>query len=156
MTAPGGVGKTRLSVEVRARLDPDRWRCVPVGDGKEASALEIARRGWWGAPVLLVVDYAETRLRLPELLRAVAADAGRVRLLLLARSKGEWWERLAAAEPAVLELLSAAGGDEPLAKAVSRELPNADLVRAAVPRVWSATLPGRINRHPPLQKPLPR
>ena len=133
VTGPGGVGKTRLTEEVRARLDPDRWRCVPVGDGEDASALEIARRGWWAAPVLLVVDYAETRNGLPDLLRAVAADAGRVRVLLLARSKGEWWERLVAGEPAVRELLAAAGGNEPLAEAVSGELSNADLVRVAVP-----------------------
>ena len=85
VTGPGGVGKTRLSVELCARLHSDRWRCVRVGDRKEAAALELARRGWpYG--VLLVVDYAETRIGLPDLLRAVAADPGpgRVRVLLLA------------------------------------------------------------------------
>jgi tetratricopeptide (TPR) repeat protein len=154
VTGPGGVGKTRLSVELCARLDPDRWRCVRVGDGEEALALVTARRGWPG-PVLLVLDYAETRIGLGGLLRAVAADAGPVRVLLLARSAGEWRDRLAAAEPAVRELLT--GGDEPLAAAVSGELSNADLVRAAVPvfakalgvaapsRVLAEAIPGAVR-----------
>jgi hypothetical protein len=61
-----------------------------------------------------------------------------VRVLLLARSAGEWRDRLAAAEPAVRELLAGAGGDEPLA-AVSAKLSNADQVAAAVP-VFAAAL----------------
>ncbi|GAA5068795.1 ABC-type hemin transport system substrate-binding protein [Thermocatellispora tengchongensis] len=45
--------------------------------------------------MLLVVDYAETRTGLAALLQQVAADTGRrVRVLLLARSAGEWWQRL--------------------------------------------------------------
>ena len=138
VTGPGGVGKTRLSVELCARLDPDHWRCVRVGDREEASALAVARGGW-PIPVLLVVDYAEIRIGLGDLLRAVAADPGPVRVLLLARSAGEWRDRLAAAEPAVRDLLMDAGGDEPLAAAVSGDLSNVDLVQAAVP-VFAAAL----------------
>ena len=132
VTGPGGVGKTRLSVELCARLDPNRWRYVRAGDGEEEAALAAVRLGWPGR-VLLVVDYAETRIGLAGLLRAVASDAGPVRVLLLARSGGEWWDRLAAAEPAVRELLAGADGEEPLTAAMSRELSNTDLVRAAVP-----------------------
>jgi tetratricopeptide (TPR) repeat protein len=132
VTGPGGVGKTRLSVELCGRLDPDGWRCVRVGDRQEEFAVATARRGWPGR-LLLVVDYAETRIGLSRLLRAVAADAGPVRVLLLARSAGEWWDRLREGEPAVRTLLAKADGDEPLRATVSDELSNADLVRAAVP-----------------------
>src|SRR6266568_2696763 len=103
--------------ERAARRDPRGWRCVRVSDHDGASALRAARWGWPGR-VLLVVDYAETRIRLPQLLREVAADAGPVRLLLLARSAGEWWDRLSAGEPAVRDLLAVAGGNEPLPTAV--------------------------------------
>lgn len=129
VTGPGGVGKTRLAVELCERLGP-AWRWVRVGDQQEATALAAIRAEWAG-PVLLVVDYAETRLGLGDLLRAVAADAGPVRVLLLARSAGEWRDLLEAAEPAVRELLADAGGEEPLAAAVSAHLSNEDVVAAA-------------------------
>jgi hypothetical protein len=88
--------------------------------------------------VLLVVDYAETRIGLRALLRAVAIDEGPVRVLLLARSVGEWRDRLAAAEPAIRDLLIDAGGEEPLAANVAGSLSNADVVRAAVPAFAAA------------------
>jgi len=132
VTGSGGVGKTRLSVELCAQLEPRRWQCVPVGDHAEASALGAIRRRWSGR-VLLVVDYAETRIGLRELLRAVATDSGVVRVLLLARSTGEWWDRLGDMEPAVRNLLAEAGAGEPLPVAVTRELSNDDLFFAAVP-----------------------
>lgn len=68
-------------------------------------------------------------------------------MLLLARSAGEWRDRLAAAEPAVRELLAGADGDEPLATAVSAELSNEDLLAAAVPvfaTAFGTDPPGRV------------
>jgi tetratricopeptide (TPR) repeat protein len=131
VTGPGGVGKTRLSVELGTQLDLRGWRCVRVGDGEEVSALAAARRGWPGR-VLLLVDYAETRIGLGGLLRAAVADAGPVRVLLLARSAGEWWDRLGGGEPAVRQLVASAGGGEPLPVSVSGELSNTDLALAAL------------------------
>jgi hypothetical protein len=139
VTGPGGVGKTRLSVELCARLGPAGWQCVWVADGAEAAALVVVVRRGQAGRVLLVVDYAETRIGLGELLGAVAVDGGPVRALLVARSAGEWWDRLGGGEPAVQELLAGAGSGEPLPVAVSGELSNAELVAAAVP-VFAAAL----------------
>jgi AAA ATPase domain len=151
VTGPGGVGKTRLSVELRARLEPRHWRCVPVGDQAEASALTTVRQTWTGR-VLLVVDYAETRSGLQELLRVAAADLGVVRILLLARSTGEWWDRLSDAEPAVRQFLAEAGTGDPLPVAVDRVLSNDDLFSAAIP-VFAAALgvsaPSGVSLHVP-------
>jgi tetratricopeptide (TPR) repeat protein len=132
VTGPGGVGKTRLSVELCVRLRPRGWRLVRAGDQAEMAALSAARRGWSG-PILLVVDYAETRIGLREFLRAVVADPGVVRVLLLARSAGEWWDGLRGGEPAVRDLLAEAGEGEPLPVAVAGELSNTELLQAAVP-----------------------
>ena len=46
-------------------------------------------------PMLLVVDYAETRTEQVRYLAEAAAEATKpVRLLLIARTAGEWWEQL--------------------------------------------------------------
>ena len=60
VTGSGGVGKTRLSVELCARLAVMGWRCEWPGDGGEAGAVEAVRRVHRGR-MLLVVDYAESR-----------------------------------------------------------------------------------------------
>ena len=51
-----------------------------------------------GQPSLLVVDYAETRSGLANMVNGLAADQDGpdVRVLLLARSAGEWWQQLLA------------------------------------------------------------
>ena len=74
--------------------------------GQESHALRAAR-GVTAGPVLLVVDYAETRADMQALLEAMLADPGPTRVLLLARSLGEWWDRLAEQPaPAVGRLLA--------------------------------------------------
>ena len=64
-----------------------------------------------GQPCVLVVDYAETRAELAGLVNDVAAGDGGpdLRVLLLARSAGEWWQQLAASvEERAAVLLEAA------------------------------------------------
>src|SRR5262245_1985754 len=75
ITGPGGVGKSRLAVQLCELLGDQGWWCVPVGDGAEATAVATVRRAARGR-VLLVVDYAETRVGLRQLLRDVATDDG--------------------------------------------------------------------------------
>jgi hypothetical protein len=104
ITGPGGIGKTRLALQLTTKLKELQWRCEWVGDRQEAHVLAAIRAVSPG-PVLLVADYAETRIGLEELLRGVVADNGKIRLLLLARSAGQWWEQLAAGEGAIRDLI---------------------------------------------------
>ncbi|SEG69087.1 hypothetical protein SAMN05216223_108150 [Actinacidiphila yanglinensis] len=94
ITGEGGVGKTRLAVQLGRDLVAGTWQTRWVRRGGEADAVRIA--GELGQSVLLVVDYAETRTGLLQLVRAAASlpDQPPFRLLLLARSAGEWWEEL--------------------------------------------------------------
>ncbi len=91
ITGPGGAGKTRLAVELATSLETAGWwQCgfLQVGRGGEAIAAIAAA----GQPTLLVVDYAEARTDLEALLEALAAHDGDpvIRVLLLARTPGEW------------------------------------------------------------------
>ena len=128
----GGVGKTRLALQVATDWEAagGEWRLVAAGQESNAVA---AVRGRTSGPVLLVVDYAETRSGLGELLRAVLGDPGPIRVLLLARSLGEWWERLAEQSAyAVARLLTEARPihlDAPVSGAES----DAELAARAVP-----------------------
>ncbi|MGZ3382884.1 MAG: ATP-binding protein, partial [Isosphaeraceae bacterium] len=108
LTGPGGIGKTRLAMELTRQLTKLSWHCDWVGDRQEANILADIR-AFASGPVFLVVDYAETRIGLEQLLRAVAANKGTVRVLLLARTAGQWWELLAASEGAVRDLIVYAG-----------------------------------------------
>jgi hypothetical protein len=80
---------------------------VPPGTGPEAvrEARRIAR------PAVLLVDYAEARTGIPRLL-AEAADGlsgPDLRVVLLARSAGEWWQKLIdSADHQLGEMLTAA------------------------------------------------
>ena len=129
----GGVGKSRLALKVAAEWEStgDQWRRVDAG--QEAYAVAAAR-GLTSGPVLLVVDYAETRADLEPMLRAVLADPGPIRVLLVARTLGEWWDRLVEkSAPAIGALLTQA---EPirLAEQIAQETPDVDLVADAVPQ----------------------
>jgi hypothetical protein len=87
----GGVGKTRLALQLASEWESrgGEWRRVDAG--QEAHAVDAAR-GLTSGPVLLVVDYAETRADLEPMLRSVLADPSTIRVLLVARALGEWWD----------------------------------------------------------------
>jgi tetratricopeptide (TPR) repeat protein len=88
----GGVGKTRLLIEVCDELVKFGW------------AAGFATHGWapsdFRRPQLIVFDYAESRTReiaalVKAALRSRAPDL--VRIVLLAREGGDWWDRIAEA-----------------------------------------------------------
>ncbi len=119
--AAGGMGKTRLAVELCRRMRDEGWRVgfLPKGVGMDRFAMLVES----DEPVMAVIDYAEGRGQLRELLAVAAARNGekgkkKLRLLLLARNAEEWWAYLRGSDGTVKELLS----DEPVAlKAVEAE-----------------------------------
>ncbi len=96
-TAPGGTGKTRMLIEACRRLGEGWQAGFLVSD---ISPNDIKRRlpTWLRQHpmTLMVVDYAETRS--DQLVALVEAAQGhsncRLRIVLLARAAGDWWDRL--------------------------------------------------------------
>jgi hypothetical protein len=108
VTGAGGAGKTRLALRLGDELTVNGWQPLWVPRGSEREA--VAAVNEIGQPCVLVVDYAETRSDLAGLLNDVttARDAPDLRVVLLARSAGEWWQQLlASAEEQTAALLEA-------------------------------------------------
>ncbi len=133
----GGVGKTRLALHLGEYLKTCHWSVTVVGAGQEADALSTLRAATRRSSIFLVVDYAETRTGLVDLLRSVAGNPARVRVLLIARSVGDWWWRLGADVPAVRDLVQAYSPLTLSARVDSARRPAA-LVHAAVPHFAAA------------------
>ena len=93
---PGGTGKTRLArklVEKLTDLDVGlRYWWVPPDAGEDVARMARDAEGL----VLVIIDYAEMRVGLQELLSKIISNSDRLtmRILLLARGAGEWWEQL--------------------------------------------------------------
>jgi len=133
VTGPGGVGKTRLAVELADRLRKMGWVCERVADGKETNAISVLRQAS-KRNALLVIDYAETRTGLSQLTSELADPRGTdVRVLLLARSGGDWWDQLGIENPAVWDLVQAARlVTIELPAVVTHDLSDAEVVAMAV------------------------
>ncbi len=110
-TGEGGMGKTRLMIELCKQLRGEGWYAGflirELAVDRLPAALGASTRG--RDRCLVVVDYAETRI--PEataLLRAALAwSSGRMcRIVLLARSRGDWWSELQRQPDRVGEFLS--------------------------------------------------
>ncbi|MFC0037373.1 hypothetical protein, partial [Actinomadura rayongensis] len=135
VTGRGGVGKTRLGLQLAESLPFEQWECQTVRPGDEVAAVKAASQV--GQRVLLLVDYAETRPELAAMLTEVAAreaagDARGLRVLLLARQAGEWWTaldvesdvtRALAARTPVLELVAALDDQRDDAQVIEEALP---------------------------------
>jgi Tetratricopeptide repeat len=95
VTGEGGTGKTRLAIQFGQELrERHGWRSYWVPAGGEADAVAAGCQS--REPVLLVFDYAETRPGIGDVLGQLITSAPQasVRVLLLARSAGEWWEQV--------------------------------------------------------------
>ncbi|MEK2491051.1 tetratricopeptide repeat-containing serine protease family protein [Kitasatospora purpeofusca] len=110
ITGPGGQGKTRLARHLTDTLSHQGWVTGHLRSDltdhdtpPDLATLSTA------LPLLLVVDYAETRPRLlRRLVTHLHTTRHRVRLLLLARSDGEWRTDALSASASVRRLLAAA------------------------------------------------
>jgi hypothetical protein len=101
ITGAGGLGKTRLALELcRQRLGAG-WHAGLLDPSIEPNGITAAWSDLLGfkQPLLIVIDYAETRqavlLALVKRMLQSPPDRGQsVRVLLLARDAAEWWDRL--------------------------------------------------------------
>ncbi|OGS75014.1 MAG: hypothetical protein A2063_09475 [Gallionellales bacterium GWA2_60_142] len=99
LTGAGGLGKTRLALELCQRRIDAGWHAGFLDSDLDAKALAS---GWQALqalnqPLLIVIDYAETRQSdLITLIKTMLQNLARkpVRFLLLARDGGEWWDNL--------------------------------------------------------------
>jgi hypothetical protein len=111
ITSAGGQGKTRLALELCQQRRASGWYAGFLDSKLEANRMTTS----WQAlrnlnqPLLIVIDYAETRqTAFLLLLRASLQNPGSqpARMLLLARDGGEWWDNLPSRDPHCEALLS--------------------------------------------------
>ncbi|PWG07996.1 hypothetical protein DF268_40310 [Streptomyces sp. V2] len=100
LTGAGGAGKSRVARELGHRLAASRHAVVHLARSAVPDALFASTT----APVLLVVDYAESRVEQIGALLEIVARRPRVRVLLIARAQGRWWDELRAGGPEAADL----------------------------------------------------
>ena len=102
LVGPGGTGKTRLLIHFSStlRAAEPAWHAGFLPEG--ATAEDLDRLLADDRPTLIVVDYAESRPGLLDVLRRLAArpaDArAPCRVVLLARDVGDWYPRKGAVD----------------------------------------------------------
>ncbi|WAU78372.1 tetratricopeptide repeat protein (plasmid) [Streptomyces sp. Qhu-G9] len=107
---PGGQGKTRLAQHFADLLTVQRWAVLWLRPDTAPDTLEVLAGA--AVPLLVVVDYAETRPdQVATLLDAAARHSGSspFKMLLLARTAGDWWQTLQASTSIAEDLLDGAG-----------------------------------------------
>lgn len=109
---PGGMGKSRLAIELcKDMVAQERWRAGFLDCNSVTVAMQNAQLPQAilndTTPLLLVVDYAESRGEIIEWLtqQFLGSQLAKVRFLLLARKPGEWFDRLKTGSP-LRELLA--------------------------------------------------
>ena len=95
LTGPAGEGKTRLAVQLVERLRSEGWLAGLLARSEESTAFD--RLGETRLPTLVAIDRADVQVSRARAVLAMAAQGSqghRLRVLLLARSAGDWWRYL--------------------------------------------------------------
>jgi hypothetical protein len=107
VTGVGGRGKTRLAIESCRRAERKRWS---AGFTSPQGLEDLLKRSDAPDHLFIVVDYAESNsqeiagcLSFPS--EWVRQTGKKVRILLLARSAGEWWETVRSSSDELSRLL---------------------------------------------------
>jgi glycosyltransferase involved in cell wall biosynthesis len=111
ITGAGGQGKTRLAIHVCQEARHLGWYAGFLDTNLDPNRMKTL---WTdlrslNQPTLIVIDYAETRqIAFLSLLKSVRQNPGNepLRILLLAREGGEWWDNLPSRDPQCEALLN--------------------------------------------------
>ena len=110
VTGQGGEGKSRLARQFLARQRSQGWTTGMLRAAVADAAVgedRFARIARTSGPLLIAVDYAENYPRqVRVLLRQARAATGPVRVLLLARARGDWAEARDEPDAQVRDLLA--------------------------------------------------
>jgi tetratricopeptide (TPR) repeat protein len=102
VTGAGGMGKTRLLAQAALELREQGWLAGFLSaEARPDSDFGLLVRG--ADRLLLVIDYAETRratvTALLKAAREALDDGAHIRVVLLARAVGDWWNDLKDSDP---------------------------------------------------------
>ena len=104
---PGGTGKTRLFIEYCRQLRDKGWYAGFLPDQTSPEQLEALLNA--DKPTLAVLDYAECRPQLFDMLKHIVERPEEqktlLRLVLLARDVADWWQSLLERDESVRHLL---------------------------------------------------
>ncbi len=112
LTGESGSGKTRLMIEWCRHLRNQDWHAGFLRQDPKAEHLDPFLKG--SIPRLIVIDSAETRLPAVETLLLKSGQAvgkgPKLRLVLVTRRPGDWWENLCRSGDEAEDLLSRSPG----------------------------------------------
>ena len=107
--ADGGMGKTRLLTHLSQQLKGKGW---VSGYLKESAPTDwFDRLCSLHQPILVIIDYAESRANLQTLLKPClnhyhTGGLNKIRVVLLSRNAGDWWQALLEKEPDIKAIMA--------------------------------------------------